>query len=228
MNSLAFTLNSVVPWGRNISEYMEMFNFTENDLKKKIAGFGDGPASFNCEATLKGCSVTSFDPIYQFSKLDLKKRIFEVRDIIMKQMADNKDNFIWTSIKSLEELESTRMSAMNIFLEDYEKGLEEKRYIFHELPDKLPYDDNYFDIGISSHFLLMYTDLGYQFHIDAITEMLRICSEVRIFPLVDLDAKNSDMIKDVISYFSSLYDVNIAETKYEFQKSANKLLIIKK
>ena len=91
---MAFTLNSVVPWGRNISEYMEMFNFTENDLKKKIAGFGDGPASFNCEATLKGCSVTSFDPIYQFSKLDLKKRIFEVRDIIMKQMADNKDNFI--------------------------------------------------------------------------------------------------------------------------------------
>lgn len=225
---MAFTLDSVVPWGRNINEYIEMFNFTEDDLKKKIAGFGDGPASFNYEATLKGYDVTSFDPIYQFSKAELENRIFEVRDIIMKQMAENQENFIWTSIKNLEGLELLRMSAMKLFLQDYENGLKENRYIFHELPSNLPYDDNTFDIGISSHFLLMYTDLGYQFHIDAITEMLRVCKEVRIFPLVNLDAKKSKMINDVISYFKKQYDVNIAETKYEFQKNANRLLVINK
>ena len=51
----------------------------------------------------------------------------------------NMDNYVWKNIKSLEELESTRMSAMRKFLSDYEKGKAEGRYVFHELPDKLPY-----------------------------------------------------------------------------------------
>ena len=37
-------------------------------MKKKIAGFGDGPASFNFEAHCLGCDITSYDPIYQFNK----------------------------------------------------------------------------------------------------------------------------------------------------------------
>lgn len=58
---MAFKLDSVVPWGRNIDEYREMFLLSEMDMKKKIAGFGDGPASFNCQATELGYDVTSFD-----------------------------------------------------------------------------------------------------------------------------------------------------------------------
>lgn len=46
-------------------------------MSKKIAGFGDGPASFNCEANRLGYPVTSFDPIYQFSKAALEQRIEE-------------------------------------------------------------------------------------------------------------------------------------------------------
>ena len=67
-------------------------------------------------------------------------------------------------------------------MRDYEKGKAEQRYICHELPDRLPYEDGYFDIGLSSHFLLMYTMLGYDFHISAMAEMLRVCKEIRIFP----------------------------------------------
>ena len=106
----------------------------------------------------------------------------------MKQMAENKDNYVWENIKNLEELEEVRMSAMNMFLADFEKGLAEKRYVYHELPDRLNCEDDSFDLGISSHFLLMYTALGYDFHIKAIDEILRVCKEVRIFPLVDLDS----------------------------------------
>ena len=56
--------------------------------------------------------------------------------------------------------------------------------------------------------------------------MLRVCKEIRIFPIVNLDANKTDMISDVIHYFSSGYHVEIRETQYEFQKEANKLLII--
>lgn len=225
---MAFQLNEVVPWGRNLEEYKLMFQLDDSDKPKKIAGFGDGPASFNYEATQAGYSITSFDLIYQFSKKDLQKRIEEVRLIVMQQMKENQDNYVWSNIKSLEELESVRMSAMQLFLQDYEKGKEENRYIYHELPDRLPYEDNTFDIGLSSHFLLMYTSLGYDFHIQAMTEMLRVCKEIRIFPLVDLDAKQSEMIATVIDYFRERYDVEIKKTQYEFQKSANRLLVIRK
>lgn len=225
---MAFQLDSVVPWGRNIDEYRAMFMLTDDDMKNRIAGFGDGPASFNYQATESGYDVTSFDPVYRFSKEQLEARIEEVRSVVMKQMADNRDNYVWHKIRSLEELEAVRMSAMNMFLQDYEKGLSEKRYICHELPDKVCYPDNSFDIGLSSHFLLMYTSLGYDFHVAAISEMLRVCKQVRIFPLCDLDSKASGMIGSVIAHFRKGYDVDIVRTDYEFQKGADRLLIINK
>lgn len=67
----------------------------------------------------------------------------------------------WKNIKNLDELENIRMSAMKKILSNYEKGKAERRYVFHKLPYKLPYKEDYFDIGLSSHFLLMYTTLGY-------------------------------------------------------------------
>lgn len=225
---MALKLDSIVPWGRNIDEYTEMFLLSDEDLKKRIAGFGDGPASFNYQATMRGYNVTSFDPIYCFSKSQLEARINEVRTFIMKQMSENKENYIWNKIKSLEELESIRMASMMLFLQDYEKGLIEKRYVFHELPDRIDYPDDSFEIGLSSHFLLMYTSLGYDFHIAAISEMLRLCKQVRIFPLCDLDSNSSKMIERVIDYFRKKYNVVIRCTDYELQKDANKLLIINK
>lgn len=225
---MAFQLDSVVPWGRKLDEYRRMFQLDDSDMLKKIAGFGDGPASFNFEAKQKGYSVTSFDPIYQFSREELRQRMEEVRVIVMQQMKENMDNYVWTDIKSLEELENMRMSAMRLFLADYEQGKAEKRYVCHELPAELPYEENTFDIGLSSHFLLMYTALGYEFHIQAMAEMLRVCREIRVFPMVDLDANKTDLTEKVIAYFKNNFDVEIRKTDYEFQKGDNQLLIIRK
>lgn len=225
---MAFNLENVVPWGRNFNEYKLMFQLNESDVSKNIAGFGDGPSCFNYEATQQGYSVTSFDPIYQFSKDELKKRIDDVRIIVMQQMRENINNYVWTNIKNLEELENIRMSAMRSFLSDFEKGKQDGRYIYHELPNRLIYADDSFDIGLSSHFLLMYTVLGYEFHIQSMTEMLRVCKEIRIFPIVDLDANKTDLISKVINYFDKRYDVEIRKTQYEFQKDDNNMLIIRK
>ncbi|MBQ2406928.1 MAG: hypothetical protein II312_09735 [Lachnospiraceae bacterium] len=98
---MAFQLNSVVPWGRNMEEYKSMFLLNEEDMKKKIVGFGDGPASFNFEAHCLGYDITSYDPIYQFRKEELEKRIEDVRGIVMQQMSENMDNYIWTKIKEI-------------------------------------------------------------------------------------------------------------------------------
>jgi hypothetical protein len=83
-------------------------------------------------------------------------------------------NYNWSKIKNINILEEMRMNAMYLFLNDFDKGKNEERYIYHELPNKAKYQENAFDIGLSSRFLLMYTGLGYDFHIKTINEMLRI------------------------------------------------------
>lgn len=60
-----FTLDQVVPWGRSFEEYLAMFALSDLDLKGRLLGCGDGPASFNAVATSQGVAVTSCDPIYR-------------------------------------------------------------------------------------------------------------------------------------------------------------------
>ncbi|MBP1562857.1 MAG: hypothetical protein J6C38_03990 [Oscillospiraceae bacterium] len=69
--------------------------------------------------------------------------------------------------------------------------------------------------------------MGYDFHIRAMTEMLLVCREIRIFPIVDLDAKQTSMVSDVVNYFKQNHAVEIRKTQYEFQKGGNKMLVIK-
>jgi hypothetical protein len=225
---MAFFLENVVPWGRNFTEYRDMFRLTNSDLKKKMIGFGDGPASFNLELTNIGGNIISLDPIYQFSREEIETRINETKDIVIEQTKQNKENYIWKSIKNVKELEDNRMKAMKQFLFDYEKGKEEGRYRYHELPSKTEYSDEYFELGLSSHFLLLYTSLGEEFHIKSINEMLRICKEVRIFPIVDLDGNYSKLAEKIIKHYASKYDVHLVKVDYQFQKNGNMMLKIKK
>lgn len=74
---MAFLLENVVPWRRNLNEYRKMFKLTDEDLSKKIIGFGDGSASFNFEAKELGYNVIFLDPIYKFTSEDLEKKIYE-------------------------------------------------------------------------------------------------------------------------------------------------------
>lgn len=224
---MAFLLNDVVPWGITLMEYRRMFGLTDSDMKLKIAGFGDGPSSFNAEAAIMGADVTSYDIIYQFTREDIQNRITQVKDVVMQQMQCNQENYVWTQIQNLDELERLRMDAMNCFLEDYESGKSEGRYIFYILPDRLEVKDKYYDLGLSSHFLLMYDNLGYEFHRKAISEMLRVCKEVRIFPICDLDGNDTELAKKIIDYFSEEYEVAVIASEYQFQKGKHEMLIIK-
>jgi hypothetical protein len=197
-------------------------------LTNKIISFGDGPASFNAEATKKGSHIVSVDPIYKFSIKEIEDRIYETKDIILEQARINEQNYKWTNIKNLKELEHLRMSAMRLFLDDFEQGLSEKRYVCGELPDRIMFPNDSFDIGLSSHFLLLYSGLGRDFHIHSIKEMLRVCREIRIFPICNLDSYKTDLLNEVIDYFSKTVRVGIVPSTYEFQKNANEMLIFEK
>ena len=70
-----FTLDQVVPWGRSFEEYCRMFALADGELTLKVLGCGDGPAGFNAEATRRGASVISCDPLYRWRTADIRDRI---------------------------------------------------------------------------------------------------------------------------------------------------------
>ena len=221
-------LNEVVPLGRTFTEYQAMFSLNKADLNKKILDCGGGPSSFNYEMKMQNKEITTIDPIYQFNKEDIKKMIDETFDDVMAQGKANKDDYIWKNIKTGEELAETRMYAMKTFLNDFEAGKKEKRYITAALPD-LPFKDSQFDLALSSHFLFLYSDLlSLDFHVSAIDEMLRVANEVRIFPLLDLSTDKSKHVDEIIRIFKEKeIQVSIETVDYEFQKGGNQLMKIK-
>ncbi len=222
-------LENIVPWGRNLSEYVAMFMLTNEDLNSKMLGCGDGPSSFNTEVDLNDGSVVSIDPLYAYSKQEIMQRIDEVTEEVMGQVVKNKDNFVWKIITSTGMLYEMRIEAMTEFLIDYNEGKEEGRYLAEALPN-LSFEDELFDLALSSHFLFLYSEhLDEDFHMKSILEMLRVAKEVRVFPLVDLKGEKSVHVEGVIKGLTSLgFDVNIVKTGYEFQKGGNEMLKITK
>jgi hypothetical protein len=224
-----FTLDQVLPWGRSLDEYRRMFALSDADLGTlNILGCADGPASFNAEATRRGDSVISCDPIYQFNVIEIRARISETYDQIIEQTRKNIDQFVWTSIKSVEELADMRMAAMRMFLDDYEMGKEEGRYVEASLPS-LPFVDGEFDLALCSHFLFLYTaQLGKDFHKAAVRELWRVAREVRMYPLQTLAGKYSPCVELVAEEARAAgHEVHVEAVPYEFQRGANRMLRIR-
>lgn len=226
---MAIELNKVIPLGRNLAEYTAMFGLTNQELQSSILDCGGGPSSFNYEVNKMGGNIISIDPIYRFSAWEIQNRIDETFEGMMQQAERNKDKFVWSSIKSIEELHEARQKAMKFFIEDFEAGKREGRYSFQELPE-LKFDNRTFELALSSHFLFLYSDiLTYEFHRDAIAEMLRVAREVRIFPLVDLNAVRSGHVSKIDEEFRKMgYRVDVVKVGYEFQKGANEYMRIKR
>jgi hypothetical protein len=224
---MRYELSQVLPWGRSFDEYVRMFNLDDEDLNGTILGCADGPAGFNAEMHRRGRWVISCDPIYRFTKQQLNARIEHACVEIVEQTRKNMDNFVWSSIGSIEELCDTRMSAMTQFLEDFDEGKEHGRYIDAELPI-LPFDDGAFDIALCSHLLFLYSDrLSLEFHRKSIQQLCRVADDVRIFPLIDLDLRPSPHVQPIVSCLKEDgFTVSIERVGYEFQRGGNEMLRI--
>ena len=226
---MGFTLDKIVPWGRSYDEYIAMFGLKESDQRLRILSCGDGPAGFNAEFTRRTGAIVSIDPIYAFNTKQIQDRISKIYETVMAQMRENHADYVWTSISSVEELGRIRLSAMNSFLSDYEIGKMQGRYIAGELL-LLPFGNSTFDLALSSHFLFLYNaQLSLEFHLEAITEMLRVANEVRVFPLLTLDGRKSSYLKAVTQSFENRggFVVEIHCVPYEFQQGGNEMLLIR-
>lgn len=225
---MAMKLDAVVPFGRSQDEYTQMFNLTPAELSQPILGVGDGPASFNAEATQKGAQIISIDPIYTFSGDEILQRFNAVADNIIDQVKATAEDYVWTYHQSPDHLRQNREQAIQKFLADYDLGRQGDRYQAQELPN-LNFADGAFSLALCSHFLFLYSaHYDFAFHQDSIREMLRVSHEVRIFPLLTLMLERSPYLDDIVSTLKTEdYSVEIIQVPYELQKGGNEMLSIR-
>ncbi len=225
---MAMQLDSVVPFGRSRDEYIKMFNLTAADLDRRILGAGDGPASFNAESTPLGNQIISVDPIYELSGTDIQQRFETVLDGIIDQVKATPHDWVWSYHSSPEDLRHNRIQAMQIFMKDYELGKQQGRYQTAALPT-LPFPNRTFELALCSHFLFLYSKQhDVAFHLASIQELMRISTEVRIFPLLTLMLEPSPYIQPVIQVCQDWgYVPSIETVGYELQKGGNQMLVIR-
>ena len=224
---MAVQLDQVVPFGRSFDEYVKMFALSEADLQSSILSVADGPASFNAEGTQKGCRIQSVDPLYIFSANEIRDRFEAVLDDVIQQVEESQADYVWSYHPSPAVLKDRRSRVTENFCADYPSGKQTGRYRPGELPS-LSQESDAYELGLVSHFLFLYSQqLDTAFHIAAIDEMLRICQEVRIFPLLALNLEKSPHLSPVIRHLAQTgYRCQIEKVSYEFQRGGDQMLKI--
>jgi hypothetical protein len=205
-----------------------MFALTEEDLAGRLLGCGDGPASFNAEATARGHTVISCDPLYAFSPAEIERRVQDCYDGLLAQVRRCVDGFVWDEFHDPDHLGRCRLAAMRRFLDDFDRGKAEGRYVTAALPD-LPFEGSRFDLALVSHLLFLYSgQLEFEFHRAAVEELLRVAREARIFPLLTLERKLSPYVESLCTHFTRKgFGVEVCIVPYEFQRGGNQMLRIR-
>jgi len=218
-------LREIVPWGRSFEEYRRMFGLSGDALAGRLLGCGDGPASFNAEATARGHAVVSCDPIYGLAPEEIRRRVEGSFDEVLAQVRRSPEGFVWNYFRDPDALGQARLAAMNRFLADFAEG--EGRYVAASLP-RLPFGDAAFDLAVCSHLLFLYSDqLSLAFHLAAVEELLRVAGEVRIFPLVNLERRVSPHLEPLRRHLAEGgWTTEVRQVAYEFQRGGDTMLRI--
>lgn len=228
-SSREFELGGVVPWGRRLSEYQAFFALDELASRSPILDAGGGPSSFATEARSVGAHVVAADPIYALCGDDIRLRFEETAEAMRTGMRRASYRFDWSYYRSEEAVHKLRREALELFLDDFERGKAEGRYTPASLPS-LPFGDGSFRLALVSHLLFLYGDeLDFGFHLASIRELLRVSEEVRVFPLVNLDGLPSSHLPGVVQALRSEDVVTeLVDVPFEFQKGATRMLRVRR
>jgi hypothetical protein len=224
---MSFSLNDVVPWGRNLAEYSAMFCLSDADRQLSILGVGDGPASFNAEGTAQGMRIVSVDPLYRLRASEIRERIDATARDIAAQLRGNRDGFVWRHFADVDDLIAARLAAMEQFIADYDTGISQGRYVTGSASD-LPFHDNCYDLALCSHLLFLYSERhNLAFHLQALRELTRVAEEVRVFPLLEMGGDESRHVRAVMMALPRMgLRVEKVTVPYEFQRGGNQMLRI--
>lgn len=226
-------LAGVVPWGRTADEYERMFGLSRaTDLRRRVVGVADGPASFNAEWTAAGGAVTSVDPLYAAPAAAIAARYAAARAEVLAAVAANRGAYVWGDapgqLRDVAHLADRRDAAMAAFAADLEAGRAAGRYVAGGLP-ALPLPADAADLALVSHYLFLYSGrpLDEAAHVAAVDELLRVAPEARIFPLLTLGGEPSPHLDEVVRHAERRgWVVRVERVAYEVQRDGNQMLVL--
>lgn len=214
-------------WSHSLTDYIAMFDLSDEDLQGSFIDFASQAASFNAQLTASGGKVISCDPLYKYQLPELRPKVTAMAQELVAYISTHETCYQWQAYAAIEDFITEQQLSREQFLSDYAQGLVEQRYLYEYLP-KTNFTDYQFDIAVCTHFLFDGTKShNLSFQLAAITEMARIARDVRIYPLLDAYGEipqNLGPILAEIQSGESKLGMEIREVKYHFQKKSNAML----
>ena len=122
-----------------------------------------------------------------------------------------------------------RIEALSTFLADFKDGRAQGRYLPATLP-QLPFANGAFDLALCSFlFFLRPERHSIPFHIDGLTELVRVACEVRVFPILQLDGRVPDYAEDTYeSLRAKKIEVSFESVPPTLHQGADKVLVLQR
>jgi hypothetical protein len=174
---------------RSYTEYEKMFVLNQEDLQQGIVlDIAAGASSFTAVAKSKGIQAIAVDPLYQKSVPEMAEFGHNEITTSTDKLSKLTQTFDWSYYGSPEQHREKRVRSLDIFINDYAKADADQTYFTSALPE-LSFASNTFSLVLCSHFLFLYQEqFDYNFHINAVIEMLRVSragGQIRIYPIFD-------------------------------------------
>ncbi|MFD3508054.1 hypothetical protein [Nocardia sp. NPDC058666] len=204
-----------------------MFALTEEDLGRRILDCPGGAAGFTAEVSGRGGDVTACDIAYFDRGIErVAAAAMAEADRGNRYIRERADKYRWTFFADPDDHRRARHQSVEQFVAHSRSC--PQRYIAGRLP-ALPFSDNSFELVLSSHLLFSYADdLDYDFHRQAITELVRVATaEVRLFPLMPVGSSaRYPQLEELRADLSrSGTQSRIVQVEYEFQVGGNEMLV---
>lgn len=214
-------------WIYNLEDYRRIFSLSDGDLKRKILDFPGGVSSFNAEMHALDHQVVSGDASYNLAEeemIDHAKQILAIHENYLHKkhhqlLSDDSEANVQKIIKNWR-------ANMEKFIQDYPRGIKEKRYQVMKLP-KLHAEDSKFELALCSDLLFhSQARAGYTPQ-QLIDELCRIALEVRVFPLLDETGQITPSLGPIMLALNQKnFGVEVREVPYTMRKGGNAMLRI--
>lgn len=218
----------VLVTSRSFAEYEAFFALTPDDLAGRVLDCSAGASGFAAVAAERGTRVVAVDPVYAAGPAAL---VAAARDGVAAGqaiIADHADRFTWSWYGSPGRRAAIRAQAWTAFGADVIRR--PGGYVAGTLP-ALPFANGAFDLALCSHLLFTWSDvLDRAWHRAALLELLRVATEVRVFPLVVQGTGDAvPFLPGLVEEVRALGVVAaVRPVQYEFQRGGSDMLVARR
>lgn len=217
---------------RSFREYVDMFELAPESLQHPILDVAAGASSFIAEAHQRGLEAVAVDPLYSGQPESIHRHGTEEIASVTEKLSKLAHVYDWDYYGSVQQHEQIRLRSLGVFYDDYKLDIGHLRYVAGKLPD-LPFADDTFSLVLCSHFLFLYDEqFDFQFHLDALRELVRVCKpggEVLVYPLATFKREPYPRLSEIIRILTA--EGRVVEqvpTTFCFLKGATHFLRIAK